>query len=59
MVTWEEPQDSSQQILVVTHRYRFGRDNRFTSAGDLNILNLFDQKQLPVYLLNLMDRELV
>jgi hypothetical protein len=34
----------SQTDFAVTHRYRFGRDNRFTLAGDLNILNLFDQK---------------
>ena len=33
----------SQTDLSVTHRYRFGRDNRFTLAGDLNITNLFDQ----------------
>lgn len=34
----------SQTDFGITHRYRFGRDNRFTLAGDLNILNLFDQK---------------
>jgi hypothetical protein len=33
----------SQTDLAVTHRYRFGRDNRFTMAFDLNFLNLFDQ----------------
>ena len=33
----------SQTDINITHRYRFGRDNRFTIAGDLNILNLFDQ----------------
>ncbi|HEX8263943.1 MAG TPA: carboxypeptidase regulatory-like domain-containing protein [Pyrinomonadaceae bacterium] len=33
----------SQTDFNITHRYRFGRDNRFTLAGDLNILNLFDQ----------------
>jgi hypothetical protein len=33
----------SQTDLAVTHRYRFGRDNRFTLAADLNFLNLFDQ----------------
>lgn len=33
----------SQTDLSVTHRYRFGRDNRFTMAFDLNFLNLFDQ----------------
>jgi hypothetical protein len=36
----------SQTDFSVTHRYRFGRDGRFTIAGDLNILNLFDQKTL-------------
>jgi hypothetical protein len=33
----------SQTDFNITHRYRFGRDNRFTFAGDLNILNLLDQ----------------
>ncbi|CAN5634817.1 hypothetical protein BH24ACI2_BH24ACI2_02740 [soil metagenome] len=33
----------SQTDLAVTHRYRFGRDNRFTIAADLNFLNLWDQ----------------
>jgi hypothetical protein len=33
----------SQTDLGITHRYRFGRDNRFTLAGDLNITNLLDQ----------------
>jgi hypothetical protein len=33
----------SQTDLNITHRYRFGRDNRFTVAADLNILNLWDQ----------------
>ena len=34
----------SQTDFAITHRYRFGRDNRFTIAGDLNFLNLFDQR---------------
>lgn len=34
----------SQTDFGVTHRYRFGRDNRFTLVGNVNILNLFDQK---------------
>jgi hypothetical protein len=33
----------SQTDLSATHRYRFGRDNRFTMAFDVNVLNLFDQ----------------
>ena len=33
----------SQTDLAVTHRYRFGRDNRFTLAADVNVSNLFDQ----------------
>ena len=33
----------SQTDFNITHRYRFGRDNRFTVVGDLNILNLFHQ----------------
>lgn len=33
----------TQTDLNITHRYRFGKDNRFTLAGDLNFLNLFNQ----------------
>lgn len=33
----------SQTDFNVTHRYRFGRDDRFTLAFDLNFLNLWDQ----------------
>jgi hypothetical protein len=33
----------SQTDLNLTHRYRFGLDNKFTLAFDLNFLNLFDQ----------------
>jgi hypothetical protein len=33
----------SQTDLAVTHRYRFGRDNRFTMAVDVNVSNLLDQ----------------
>ena len=36
----------SQTDLNITHRYRFGRDSRFTMAFDVNILNLFDQATL-------------
>ena len=40
----------SQTDLNITHRYRFGRDNRFTAAVDLNFLNLWDQEAvLGVY----------
>lgn len=33
----------TQTDFNVSHKYRFGRDNRFTFAADLNILNLFDE----------------
>lgn len=33
----------SQTDLAVTHRYRFGSDNRFTVAFDVNVSNLFNQ----------------
>jgi len=36
----------TQTDFNVTHRYRFGRDNRFSAAFDLNFLNLFDQDTL-------------
>lgn len=30
----------------LTHRYRFGRDNRFTLAFDLNVLNVFNENNV-------------
>jgi len=33
----------SQTDLSLTHRYKFGGDNRFTTAFDINFLNLFNQ----------------
>jgi len=30
--------------LNITHKYRFGRDNRYGIAANVNITNLFDQK---------------
>jgi hypothetical protein len=33
----------TQTDFNVTHRYKFGSDNRFTLAFDLNFLNLWDQ----------------
>jgi len=36
----------SQTDFNVTHRYRFGQDNRYSVAVDLNILNIWDQKTL-------------
>ena len=33
----------SQTDFNVTHRYRFGRDDRFSMAFDFNVLNLWDQ----------------
>lgn len=39
----------SQTDLGVAHRYRFGRDNRFTFVTDLNVLNLWDQKTAITY----------
>lgn len=33
----------TQTDFNMTHRYRFGRDKRFTLVGDLNILNLLNQ----------------
>lgn len=33
----------TQTDFNVTHRYKFGKDDRFTMAFDLNILNLWDQ----------------
>lgn len=36
----------TQTDLGVTHRYRFGRDNRFTLVGDVNVLNLLDEENV-------------
>ena len=36
----------TQTDFNISHRYRFGRDNRFTLVGDMNILNLFDEKNV-------------
>ncbi len=33
----------SQTDMGLTHRYKFGRDNRFTLVGDFNVLNLLNQ----------------
>lgn len=33
----------TQTDLSFTHKYKFGRDNRFTLAFDLNILNIFNE----------------
>ena len=33
----------TQTDLALTHKYRFGRDNKFTMAFDVDILNLFNQ----------------
>jgi hypothetical protein len=34
----------TQTDFAVRHRYRFGRDNRFTLVGEVDILNLFDER---------------
>lgn len=36
----------TQTDFNVSHKYRFGRDNRFTAAFDFNVLNLFDEKNV-------------
>lgn len=36
----------TQTDLGLRHRYRFGRDNRFILIGSLDILNLFDEKNV-------------
>src|SRR5215203_7339252 len=33
----------TQTDLSLTHRYRFGRDDRFTLAFDFNVLNAFNE----------------
>jgi len=36
----------TQTDFAVSHKYKFGRDNRFMVAGDLNILNLLDESNV-------------
>jgi hypothetical protein len=45
----------SQTDINVGHKYRFGRDSRFTMAFDLNINNLLDQKTVTGYNNNLTN----
>jgi hypothetical protein len=33
----------SQTDLTINHKYRFGRDDRFTMAFNVNVINLLDQ----------------
>ena len=33
----------TQTDISITHRYRFGKEGRFTAAFDFNVLNLFNQ----------------
>ncbi len=39
----------TQTDFSVSHKYKFGRDSRFTLAADLNILNLFDEANVTSY----------
>jgi len=39
----------TQTDLNISHRYKFGRDGRFTLVGDFNVLNLWDQKKPVTY----------
>lgn len=32
--------------FAIRHRYRFGRDNRFTLVGEMDVLNLFNQNNV-------------
>lgn len=36
----------TQTDFAVSHKYKFGRDNRYTFAADVNILNLFDEENV-------------
>ncbi|HEX8639059.1 MAG TPA: hypothetical protein VF692_13405, partial [Pyrinomonadaceae bacterium] len=36
----------TQTDLNLTHRYRFGRDERFTIAADFNVLNVFNENNV-------------
>ncbi len=36
----------TQTDFAVTHRYRFGRDSKYTLAIDVDVLNLFDERNV-------------
>jgi hypothetical protein len=36
----------TQTDFAVSHKYRFGNDRKYTAAFDVNILNLFDEKNV-------------
>jgi len=36
----------TQTDFALRHRYRFGRDNRFTIVGEVDVLNLFNENNL-------------
>ena len=38
-----------QTDFSATHKYKFGRDNKYELNADINILNLFDQKIVTGY----------
>jgi hypothetical protein len=39
----------TQTDLSFSHKYRFGRDNKFAMAVDLNLINAFDQRIITGY----------
>jgi len=42
----------TQTDLSFSHKYKFGSDNRFTVAFDVNLINAFDQKIITGYFTN-------
>ncbi len=42
----------TQADLGISHRYRFGRDNRYSFVFDLDVLNLFDQNAVTDFFNN-------
>ena len=47
----------TQTDFAVTHRYRFGRDNRYTLTAELNVTNLFDQKSVTDVFTNIVPSD--
>ena len=39
----------TQSDVSLYHRYRFGRDNRFTLIGEINVLNLFNENNVTAF----------
>lgn len=49
----------SQTDFSVQHKYKFGRDNRYSVSANVNFINLFDQKTVTGYYNDLSNASLL